>query len=589
MRKKIRIGELLVTNGIITKEQLEHALVEHKKIGKRLGRMLIDLGYVGEKQFLEFLASQLQIQYVDLREYKVDREVVLRLPETHARRLRSVVLEDTGKDFLVGMADPTDLFAFDELQELLKRSVKVAVVRESDLIRTIDLMYGRTEEIEQLAGELDEELYESDFDADQLEIADDATDAPVVRLLQSVFEEAVRLGASDIHIEPDENVLRIRQRVDGILQEHVVNEARIATALVLRLKLMSSLDISEKRLPQDGRFNIRVRGRSIDVRLSTMPVQHGESVVMRLLDQSNEMSDLGSLGVPDAILKRLLNVIHRPHGLVLVTGPTGSGKTTTLYACLRNLNEPTTKIITVEDPVEYRLPRIQQVQVHPKIGLTFATVLRTTLRQDPDVLMVGEMRDQETAEIGLRAAITGHLVFSTLHTNDAIASGMRLVDMGAQGYLVASALRAVIAQRLVRRICTRCSEAYQPTDQERVWLTAMAGPAAANMKLFHGRGCNRCHETGYRGRVGVYEMLELDAESANALRSGDAATFARAARMSPGYRPLTLCTLDYARQGVTSLEEVFRVAATLEDGDASSENGSGNDEAELPVGEIVTG
>ncbi|MCP4005178.1 MAG: type II/IV secretion system protein [bacterium] len=566
MRKKIRIGELLVANGIITQENLDDALAQHKKLGKRLGRTLVDLGFVEEQKFLTFLASQLSIQYVNLKEFKVDRELVLKLPETHARRLRAIVLEDHSKNYLVGMADPTDLFAFDELQGLLRRSVEVAVVREADLVRSIDLSYGRTEEIEQLAGELHEELADRDFDAEQLEIADDPTDAPVARLLQTVFEEAVRLGASDVHIEPDENVLRIRHRVDGVLQEQIVNEKRIANALVLRLKLMSNLDISEKRLPQDGRFNIRVRGSSIDVRLSTMPVQYGESVVMRLLDQSNEMESLEQLGVPKHILSRLMNLIHRPHGLILVTGPTGSGKTTTLYACLRELNRPQRKMITVEDPIEYRLPRIQQVQVHARIGLSFASVLRSALRQDPDVLMVGEMRDQETVEIGLRAAITGHLVFSTLHTNDAITTANRLVDMGAASYLVASALRAVIAQRLVRRICVKCRERYQPGDQERIWLASIAGPAAAKLELYHGKGCNRCGETGFRGRIGVYEMLEIDTACADALRRGDQAAFAAAARRSKGYRPLTLCALGYASQGITSLSEVFRVAETLEDG-----------------------
>jgi len=382
--------------------------------------------------------------------------------------------------------------------------------------------------------------------------------------LQNLFEDAVGMNASDIHIEPDEKVLRIRQRIDGELQEHVMNEKRIAPAVVLRLKLMAGLDISERRLPQDGRFNIRVRGRTIDVRLSTMPVQFGESVVMRLLDQTDASLELEHLGMPPVMLERFHRMLHHPHGVILVTGPTGSGKTTTLYAALRELNQARSKIITVEDPVEYRLPRINQVQVKPRIGLTFANVLRSALRQDPDIVLIGEMRDQETAEIGLRAAMTGHLVLSTLHTNDAASVAARLLDMGAEGYLVAAALRAIVAQRLVRRICETCTAEYRPDEHERAWLLGQ-GRRPEDFAFRKGKGCPKCNNTGYRGRVGVFEYLEPGGEMLDALRRGDTSGFVAASRESGRFMPMIDNALEYAREGVTSLQEVIRITGEVEE------------------------
>lgn len=565
MRKKIRIGELLVKNGVITEEQLKIALTQQKKLGRKLGQTLVELSYVEEDELLNFLAEQMQLPFVDLTQIELDRLTVLKLPETHARRFRAIVLKDSGKDFLVGMADPMDIFALDELSRILKRTLRAAVVRESDLAQTIDRMYRRTDEISTLAVELDDELSTESFDSTQLDVADEATEAPVTRLLRSLFEDAVQVSASDIHIEPDQDVLRIRQRVDGVLQEHVMREKKIAAALVLRLKLMSGLDISEKRIPQDGRFQIQVKDRTIDIRLSTMPVQNGESVAMRLLDQSGTQLSLDEIGMPERILSRFRRLLRLPHGLVLVTGPTGSGKTTTLYGALRELNEPGKKIISVEDPVEYRLPRINQVQVNRKIPLDFATVLRAALRQDPDILMVGEMRDQETAEMGLRAAMTGHLVLSTVHTNDAINSALRLVDMGVEGYLAASALRGVIAQRLVRKICDRCRTQHEVEPREQAWLEATVGKKASGLSFQEGRGCTHCNGTGYRGRVGVYELLELDADMIDALRRNDPGDYERAARKSKGFRPLSFCALAYAGRGITSLDEVLRVSEAVEE------------------------
>ena len=467
-QKRIRIGDLLVAQQLISQDQLENALTQQKRTGLKLGRQLIDMGLIEENTLLELLSRQLDIPFVELKNFRFDPELVQSLPENLARRYRVMILKEDANSVLLGMSDPTDIFGLDDLQKVIKKPIKTAVIRESELLDILDIAYSRASEIANLAEQLDEELAQDAVDFS--DIVTDATDgdAPVVKLLQKVFEEALNTKASDIHIEPDETVLRIRQRIDGVLVEQIMNEKRIAGALVVRLKLMSNLDISEKRLPQDGRFNLRINKHNIDVRLSTMPVQHGESVVMRILDQTEGIRPLTGAGMPDIYLNRFRHIITRPHGLVLVTGPTGSGKTTTLYGALSELNVPEKKIITVEDPVEYRLPRISQVQVHERIGLDFGKVLRATLRQDPDILLIGEIRDAESAEIALRAAMTGHMVLSTLHTNDAVTSALRLVDMGVDPYLVASSLKAIVAQRLVRKVCDRCGEPHELSSAEKV-------------------------------------------------------------------------------------------------------------------------
>lgn len=565
-KRKLRLGDLLVQSGAITEDQLMQALAEQKKSGLRLGRTLIEMGFLEEEQLLRILSQQLNLPYIDIKNYSFNEELVRRLPETLARRFRALILKEENGVLLVGMSDPMDIFAYDEISRVLAVPIEQAVVRESDLLEALDMVYRRIGEISSLAEELQDELGEDQFDLGQLAATDDDNEAPVVKLLQSIFEDAMQVKASDIHIEPDETVVRVRQRVDGVLQEHVMKEQRITAALVLRLKLMSGLDISEKRVPQDGRFSIRVKGHDIDVRLSTMPTQHGESVVMRLLDHSEGAIDLDHTGMPEEILERFRKMIHRPHGLILVTGPTGSGKTTTLYGALTELNQPEKKIITVEDPVEYQLERIQQVQVNPKIGLTFGSVLRATLRQDPDILLVGEIRDSETAEIALRASMTGHLVLSTLHTNDAVTSAMRLIDIGVEGYLAAASLRAVIAQRLVRRVCDICSADYEPDAQERVLLeSVLDGDDLERIQFKKGTGCQHCNHTGYRGRIGVFEILEVNEPMADALRNNDSSAFTKAAMASPGFKPLIYAALEYAEQGVISVEEVFRVAEQVDE------------------------
>ncbi|MGY8836731.1 MAG: GspE/PulE family protein [Enterobacterales bacterium] len=556
---KMRLGDLLVHEHMITEAQLSEALNVQAATGRKLGSTLITLEFISEPQLLRFLAQQLQVPFLDISQRRISADVSKLLSEVYARRYRALVIEDNGDSVLVGMSDPADLRGLDQLATMLApKRIDLAVVQESQIMAAFDNVYRRTDEITNFAAQLHEEYQDvEEFDLNSL--GDETSDATVVKLLQSIFEDAVQVRASDIHIEPDEGLLRIRQRVDGILQEHTLNQVKIASALVLRLKLMSGLDISEKRLPQDGRFNIKVRSHSIDVRLSTMPVQHGESVVMRLLDQSAGLLSLDETGMPVHILKRVRSIIKRPHGMVLVTGPTGSGKTTTLYGALSELNQQESKIITVEDPVEYRIGRINQVQINNKIGLSFASILRTTLRQDPDIIMVGEMRDQETVDIGLRAALTGHLVLSTLHTNDAITSAMRLIDMGAPAYLVASSLRAIIAQRLVRRVCNDCRVPYLPDRQELSWLKYL-GEEITDAQFSKGQGCTACNHSGYKGRVGIFELLEMDDAMMDALRVNDTQGFAKAAKNSANFSPLSTMALNYAKQGITSLDEVFKVA-----------------------------
>lgn len=560
-KQRLRLGDLLIQQQAITEQQLGDALAEQRQTGRKLGATLIAMGLVSEQQLLTILAAHLNLPLINIDEFQVEQDAAKLLPEMQARRYRALVLQDKGDSLLVGMSDPADINAVDNLAELLPKKLELAVVSEQQLFNAYDNLYRKTEEIASFAQELaDEYRDEQDFDLSQT--LESESDTAVARLLQSIFEDAVKIKASDIHIEPDETKLRIRQRVDGVLQETVIPEKNIAAALVLRLKLMAGLDISEKRLPQDGRTQIRVSGHRIDVRLSTMPVQSGEAVVMRLLDQSAGLLTLTQTGMPNDMLTRFRSLLHRPHGMILVTGPTGSGKTTTLYGALSELNLPERKIITVEDPVEYRLPRINQVQVNNRIDLTFSNILRTTLRQDPDIIMVGEMRDQETVEIGLRGALTGHLVLSTLHTNDAISSATRLLDMGAPGYLVASSLRGIIAQRLVRRICPHCVGEYTPNAQELFWLGNI-DKNIQDVQFKRGSGCQNCNSTGYRGRIGAFELLEMTDTMMKALKASDTNAFTEAAQQSPGFRPLAHVALTYAKMGLTTVEEVLRLVETV--------------------------
>jgi MSHA biogenesis protein MshE len=563
--EKVRLGEILVQQKLLSEEQLKNALATQKKTGRRLGRVVIELGFVTEEQISQALARQLGVPFVNLKHYNLKREVTLKLPETQARRYRALALDEAGDHYRVAMADPTDLAAYDGLTAALKRNIELVVVTETELLQVIDRTYRRTEQISGLAHDLEVELGDSavvDFNA--LVLTPGLEEAPVVKLLQTVFEDAIQARASDIHIEPQEKRLHIRFRIDGVLHLQTQSDPKIATAVVLRLKLMSGLDISEKRLPQDGRFNVKVRNSFIDVRISTLPTQYGESVVMRLLNQAGGVLGLDKIGMPAAMLTRLREVIRRPNGTVLVTGPTGSGKTTTLYAALGELNTTERKIITVEDPVEYRLAGINQVQVNEKIELTFERVLRSALRQDPDVILVGEMRDQATVETGLRAAMTGHMVFSTLHTNDAISTPVRLIDMGAPRYMVALSLQLVIAQRLLRVICESCSENHTLLPNHLEWLRQELG-GSDTIHPKRGKGCTHCNGTGYMGRTGIYEMLEMTAPVVQAANNENIQNFIEAAREQLAGNTLRRHAAMLAAAGTTTVEEAMRISNQFEE------------------------
>ncbi|NRR31864.1 Flp pilus assembly complex ATPase component TadA [Oxalobacteraceae bacterium] len=563
--EKVRLGEILVQQKLLSEEQLGLALAEQKRSGRKLGRVFIENGYVTEEQIAGALARQLNIPYLNLKFYNINPELVRLLPETQARRFRALVLEDRRGALLVGMSDPTDLFAYDEIARILKQVVELAVVNETEVLAAIDRIYRRTEDITDLARELEQDLGDSSVDFGALASNPGLEEAPIVKLLQSVFDDATQVRASDIHIEPQEGRLHIRFRIDGVLHLQTEADIKIAPSLALRLKLMSDLDISEKRLPQDGRFAVRVKQQRIDVRISTMPTQYGESVVMRLLNQGGTTLRLDAIGMPRPILDKFRAIVQRPNGLVLVTGPTGSGKTTTLYCALAELNSVEKKLITVEDPVEYRLPGINQVQVNDKIDLNFARVLRSALRQDPDIVLVGEMRDQETAQIGLRAAMTGHLVLSTLHTNDAVSTPLRLMDMGVPRYMVGSSLQAVLAQRLVRVICESCTTPYQPSPTEIEWLRLEMGDKVDLARYHHGKGCSHCNGMGYRGRTGVYELLEMTSAVVDAANHPDPGHFLKVASAQMAGATLRRHAVQLVVAGRTTVAEAMRISNQFED------------------------
>ena len=563
--EKVRLGEVLMQQKLLSEEQLNQALADQKRTGRKLGRVFVESGFVTEDQISGALARQLNIPYINLKFYNINADLVRLLPETAARRFRALVLEDRRETMLVGVSDPTDLFAYDEIARLIKKGVELAVVNETEVVAAIDRIYRRTGEITGLAREVEADLGDTSIDFGALAANPGLEEAPIVKLLQSVFDDAVQVRASDIHIEPQDGRLAIRFRIDGVLHLQTEADLKVATPLALRLKLMADLDISEKRLPQDGRFAVKVRNQRVDVRISTMPTQYGESVVMRLLNQVGTTLRLDAIGMPARIVERFRSIVQRPNGLVLVTGPTGSGKTTTLYSALAELNSVEKKLITVEDPVEYRLQGINQVQVNDKIELTFARVLRSALRQDPDIVLVGEMRDQETAQIGLRAAMTGHLVLSTLHTNDAASTPLRLMDMGVPRYMVGSSLQAVLAQRLVRVICESCTEEYDPTPTEREWLRAELREHAATTRFHHGRGCSHCNGMGYRGRTGVYELLEMTSTVVDAANHPDPSHFLKAAHAEMAGETLRRHAVQLAVQGRTTVSEAMRISNQLED------------------------
>jgi len=556
-KKNILLGDLLVQEGLITQDQLHKALKVQRERGGRLGRTLIDLGYLDEHHMIKAISKQLGVEYVSLDRYQIDPRVVKLVPENVARNYVLMPLFLIGDALTVAMANPFDIIATDAVSRETGLKVEPIVSSEKEIVDAIDQYYGSKEVRRQVQALGDAAAAKKDEErVDTNRLRQEAAEEPIVKMVNLILSQAVRDGASDIHIDPLEESLRVRYRIDGVL--HPVYEPRknLQTAILSRIKILANLNIAERRLPQDGRFRMNVEGRDIDFRVSTMPTFHGEAVVLRLLD-SKRLFTLEDLGFEDRELELLKRRLGQPNGILLVTGPTGSGKSSTLYAALRSIESVERNVVTLEDPIEYQLESVRQSQVHPKIGLTFANGLRTLLRQDPDVIMVGEIRDKETARIAVEASLTGHLVLSTLHTNDAAGAVTRLVEMDVEPYLLASALETVIAQRLVRRICPDCKTEIEAPRALRALLPQTDGAPLTVPKAV---GCRNCRNTGYRGRLALYEILDVDDEiRALIMERTDSDAMKRVARKH-GMRTLREDGMLKVARGVTTVEEVLRVA-----------------------------
>lgn len=560
-QKRKMLGEMLIAEGLLSKEQLERALTEQKQHGGRIGSILKGLGFVTEEDIIKVLGKQLGIQHVVLANVIIDPDLLKVIPETLARRYQVMPISKRDKALTVAMVDPLNVFAIDDIRRLAGLDIHPVVSTEGDLLKAIDRFYSSKTTMEEAARDMDMEGYGQTIEEQVTDIEKIADDTPVIKLVNTMIMQAVRDGASDIHIEPDQDLLRIRYRVDGMLHEVMSIPKHLHAGVISRIKIMADLDISEKRVPQDGRIQMRIGEKDIDLRLSTLPTIFGEKIVMRLLDKSSIKLGLGEIGFSPDTFKKFSGMIRRPYGLILVTGPTGSGKTTTLYAALNSINSIDKNIITIEDPVEYQLKVVNQVQVYPKVGVTFANGLRSILRQDPDVIMVGEIRDTETATIAIQAALTGHLVLSTLHTNDAAGAIVRLVDMGAEPFLVASSLLCVVAQRLIRRTCPRCKKAYQPPNDFLISL----GVKMVDISFMKGEGCQECRSTGYAGRDGIYEFLGIDEGIRNLIVSKASSSTIRSHAISNGFVTLRAEGIKKALKGQTTVEEVLRVTQEVEE------------------------
>jgi type IV pilus assembly protein PilB len=554
-RKSKQLGQILIELGYITPEQLDVALEEHKRTPKSLGRVLIDLGMIKEADLVRALAEQVGLEFVDLTEFPVDATSTVLLPEALARRYRALPIGERDGKLLVAMSDPANVYALDDIRTITGRDVQPVVATANDVERAIQKYAGMDSQVEALASVVaaSEEGEEADLEA-ALE------DAPIVKLVNAIMTQAVGDRASDVHLEPQEKNVRIRFRVDGVLHEPMPAAPKnIQGGLISRLKVMADLNIAEKRVPQDGRISMKVGGKQLDLRVATLPTVHGEKVVIRVLDKSNALLRLEDLGFLETSYERFAESFRKPYGALLVTGPTGSGKSTTMYSTLNILNEEDKNIITVEDPVEYRLPGVNQVQVNPKAGLTFASALRSILRADPDIVLIGEIRDKETATIAIEAALTGHLVLSSLHTNDAPSAITRLVEMDVETFLVASAIDAVVAQRLARKLCERCKAAYKPDPAE---LGAAGYPEwmwDQVEELWRHTGCPACSNTGFRGRIGLYEVMQMSEEIERLTVERSSADAIKAVAVQQGMITLRDDGLQKALMGITSLDEVARV------------------------------
>lgn len=565
----LKLGELLLKAGIIQQAQLDQALEEQRHRGGKLGEILQRLGYVTEEDIVECLSSQFGVPSINLRHFEIDPAVARLVSQEQARKYNIIPVLKSGQTLTVAMADPTNIFAVDDIQFSTGFKVDPVIASEEAIQQAIEKVYGSSRELElarieqELAAVPEEalELMEEEEELDVSELAKESSEAPVVRLVNIILTDAIRKEASDIHIEPYEKTFRVRYRIDGVLQEIMAPPMKLKDAITSRIKILAKLDIAEKRLPQDGRIKLKAkiegRTRELDYRVSTVPTLFGEKVVLRLLDKENLRLDMTKLGFEKSSLKKFEDAILKPYGMVLVTGPTGSGKTNTLYSAISRINTPEVNIMTAEDPVEFQLPGVNQVQMKESIGLNFAAALRAFLRQDPNIILVGEIRDFETAEIAIKAALTGHLVLSTLHTNDAPSTISRLMNMGIEPFLVATSVNVIAAQRLVRRICSGCKEEVEVPIQA-LLAVGFSEAEAHSLKIYHGKGCDRCGNTGYKGRVGLFEVMEITEDIRELILSGATAVELRRKAIEEGMITLRQSGLHKIREGVTTIEEVVR-------------------------------
>ena len=565
----LKIGELLTKAKLVSQQQLEKALDEQKQTGGRLGEHLVRLGFVSEEDILDCLSQQYGVPSINLRHFDIDEAMIRLIPADVARKYQFIPVSKTGATLTVAMADPTNVFAMDDITFITGYRVEPVVASEEALREAIDEYYGTTHAIElkkvmedlSTVEDASLEVLEEEEDLDVQDLEASADEAPVVRLVNLILTDALKRSASDIHIEPYEKSYRVRFRIDGVLYEIMNPPMKLRDAISSRIKILAKLDIAEKRLPQDGRIRIKMKFqgklKELDYRVSTLPTLHGEKIVMRLLDKDSLMLDMTKLGFEKSSLKYFEEAIFQPYGMVLVTGPTGSGKTNTLYSALSRVNTPEVNIMTAEDPVEFQLVGINQVQMKESIGLNFAAALRSFLRQDPNIVLVGEVRDFETAEIAIKAALTGHLVLSTLHTNDAPSSINRLMNMGIEPFLVATSLNLIVAQRLIRRVCQKCKQSEDVPVQALLNI-GFSEAEAPSIELFKGRGCEECNQRGYRGRVGIYEVMVISEDIRELILSGASAIELRRKAVEEGMIGLRQSGLQKIRDGVTTIEEVVR-------------------------------
>ncbi|HEY7858880.1 MAG TPA: ATPase, T2SS/T4P/T4SS family [Candidatus Nanopelagicales bacterium] len=557
-----QLGDILLDGGLVTPEQLGVAVVEQKRLGRSLGRVLVDQGVLTEGQLVAALAAQIGMRFVDLGEIQVDGSALARVPGHVARRHTAIPIGYEDGKLLIAMADPANVFAIDDLKSAAGGGrgdvdIKPVVATRNDVLAAIDRYYRADDALDDLSSEIGS-LDDEDEDLSNVRAAVD--DAPIVKFVNLLITQAIQDRASDIHLEPTEHDLRVRYRIDGVLHETMRSPRSIQSGVISRLKIMADIDIAEKRIPQDGRLSVTTAGKKIDLRVATLPTVWGEKVVMRILDNSTAKMDLADLGFSDYNYGVFSKSFVKPYGMILVTGPTGSGKSTTLYATLNVLNKPEVNIITVEDPVEYRLAGINQVQVNNRAGLSFASALRSILRSDPDIVLIGEIRDHETAQIAIEASLTGHLVLSTLHTNDAPSSITRLTEMGIEPFLVGSAVDCVLAQRLARKLCERCKEPYQLTEEEMVALNFPGWQAGEQIPVLHRPiGCSNCAKTGYKGRLALHEVMAVTEDIERLTVQRASVTAIADSALSVGMRMLREDGLRKVALGVTSVDEIFRV------------------------------